>query len=96
MYDYSGFNESNFSNDFKKIDFSYSDLRSDVDSSYNKFLNDVTSLVSKHIPNKKCSEREQKYRSKLWINSRIKKIMKVRDAAYLKVLLIYIRDIETV
>ena len=39
----------------------------------------MTSLVSKHIPNKMCSKRELKYRSKPWINSRIKKMMKVRD-----------------
>ena len=79
MYDYSRFNESNFINDFNNIDFNYLDSGSDVDFNYNKFLDDVTSLVSKHMPNKKCSKRELKYRSKPWINSRIKKMMKVRD-----------------
>ena len=34
--------------------------------------------VSKHIPNKKCLKRKLKYRSKLRINSKIKKLMKIR------------------
>ena len=39
----------------------------------------LISLVSKYIPNKKCSKRELRYRSRPWISSRIKKVMKIRD-----------------
>ena len=66
-------------NDFNKIVFNYLHSVSDVDSSYNKFLDDVTSQVSKHIPNKKCSKTELRYNFKPWINSKIKKMMKIRD-----------------
>ena len=38
----------------------------------------MTSLVSRHIPNKRCSKRELEYRSKPWINTMIK-MVKIRD-----------------
>ena len=78
-YDYSLFNERNFIDDFNKINFNYLNSVSDVDSNYNKFLDDVTSLVSRNIPNKKCSKRELEYRSKPWIHTMVKKMMKIGD-----------------
>ena len=78
-YHYSLLNERNFIDDFKKISFNYLNSVSDVDSNYNKIFDDVTSLVSRHIPNKKCSKRELKNKSKPWINTVIKKMMKIRD-----------------
>lgn len=48
--DCSSFNETNFLNDFIKMDFNYIYNATDVDYAYNKFLDDVTSLVEKHVP----------------------------------------------
>ena len=55
-YDYSIFDETNFINDFNKIDFSFLNSGYDIDSIYNKFLDHVKFLVNEHIlsgPNKR-------------------------------------------
>ena len=78
-YDYSAFNETNFIRDFDDIDKTYINEVSDANANYDKFLNDVTTLVSNHVPIKKFSKREVKFKTKPWINPGIQKMMKIRD-----------------
>ena len=77
--DYSSFNEKNFLNDFIKMDFNYIYNATDVDYAYNKFLDDVTSLVEKHVPTRIYTKKELKLKSKPWINRRIQKMMRICD-----------------
>ena len=77
--DYSSFNEKNFLNDFIKMDLNYIYNATDVDYAYNKFLDDVTSLVEKHVPTRIYTKKELKLKSKPWINRRIQKMMRIRD-----------------
>ena len=78
-YDYSSFDEVKFLEDYKKLDNAYLENDADVNKNYNKFLEDVTSLTTKHAPIKKRSRKDLKLTSKPWINGRIKKMMKIRD-----------------
>ena len=56
--DYLSFNEKNFRNDFTAMDFNYIYNSTDVHCDNNKFLDDVTSLVEKHVPTKRCTKKE--------------------------------------
>ena len=49
-YDYSSFNERNFREDFNKTRFGYINDYADIDTNYNKFLSDLTSLVNNMFP----------------------------------------------
>ncbi len=84
-YDYSNFNEDKFIDDFRKIDFSYlEDADRDTNATFHKFLVDLNSLTNKHAPVKRRTKREMKLLHKPWINSRIKKMMEIRDKALQK------------
>ena len=48
--DYSSFNENSFLNDFTILDFNYHNNENDINHIYNKFLEDITNLIEKHIP----------------------------------------------
>ena len=79
-YDYSKFKESEFREDFNKIDFDYLENSGmDVDNEFGRFLKDLTSLTSKHAPMKKQSRKEMKLKDKPWINSKVLKMMRIRD-----------------
>ena len=56
-YDYSSFSERNFFEDFNKMNFNYINDESDTDTNYGKFLSDLTSLVSKHVPSRTITRR---------------------------------------
>ena len=73
--DYSSFNENSFLNDFTKIDLNYLHNDNDINHIYNKFLEDITNLVDKHVPLIKCTNKELKLKTKPWINHRIQKMM---------------------
>ena len=80
IYDYSRFNKDAFLEDFNQVDVSYlenSDL--DVNNKFSRFLQDLTSLISKHAPSRKKSRKEMKLKDKPWINNRILKMMRIRD-----------------
>ena len=51
----------------------------DVDNKFGRFLKDLTSLTNKHAPMKKRSRKEMKLKDKPWINSKILKMMRIRD-----------------
>ena len=78
-YDYSSFNERNFLEDFSKISFGYINDSVDIDTNYNRFLSDLTSLVNKHIPSRMITRGELKFKLKPWISYKIQKIIKIRD-----------------
>ena len=79
-YDHSKFKESEFREDFNKIDFDYLENSGmDVDNKFGRFLKDLTSLTNKHAPMKKRSSKEMKLKDKPWINSKILKMMRIRD-----------------
>ena len=48
-------------------------------SSLTDFLTNLNDLVSKHAPLKKLTKKDIKFREKPWINSKIKKMMHIRD-----------------
>ena len=51
----------------------------DVDNKFGRFLKDLTSLTNKHAPMKKRSRKEMKLKDKPWINSKMLKMMRIRD-----------------
>ena len=63
----------------KKIDFGYLNEGSNIDSNYCGFLKDIVSLVEQHVPTKKCSKKESKFKTKPWITNRIQMMIKVCD-----------------
>ena len=76
--DYSSFNENSFLNDFTIFDLNYLHNDNDIKHIYNKFLEDITNLVDKHLLLIKCTNKELKLKTKPWINHRIQKMTKVR------------------
>ena len=48
------------------------------------FLGELNSLSHKHAPVKKRSRKESKFKEKPWINSKIQKMMRIRDKILLK------------
>ena len=77
--DYSAFNETSFLNDFTMLDLSYLNTANDINHTYNRVLEDITSLIEKHVPIIKCTNKESRLKAKPWINHRITKMMKFRD-----------------
>ena len=77
--DYSSFNDNSFLNDFTKLDLNYLQNDNDINHICNKFLEDITNLVDKHVPFIKCTNKELKLKTKPWINHRIQKMMKVQE-----------------
>ena len=61
------------------MNFSNINDTSDIDTNYDKFVSDLTSLVSKHIPSRTTPRRELKFKLEPWINYRIQKMIKIRD-----------------
>ena len=55
------------------MDFNYVYNSTDFNCAYNKFIDDVTSLVEKHVPTKRCTKKQLKLKAKPWINKRIQK-----------------------
>ena len=80
QHDFSRLNEDNLLNDFANLDLTYlDDENSDVNAKFNRFLSDLDELAKTHAPLKKLSKRDVKFRNKPWINSKIQKMMHIRD-----------------
>ena len=84
-YDYSRFNERKFVEDFQKIHLTCLNCSFDAEINYNKFLEDVTILVEKHMPIEKIMKREKKLRTKPWIDGKIQKKMQIGDRIFRKI-----------
>ena len=79
-HDYSKFDEGNFIADFNNLNLDYLyDDQTDVNEKFNRFLTKLEDVVKKHAPLKKLTKRDIKFRNKPWINSRIQKMMRLRD-----------------
>ena len=84
QHDYSKFDQEKFLADFNNLNFEYlNDNQSDVNGKFNRFLANLDEIVRKHAPLKKLTKKDMKLRNKPWINSRIQKLMRLRDK-YLK------------
>ena len=80
-HDYSKFDEEGFLADFSNLNFEYLNANpTDVNAKFNRFLANLNEIVSKHAPLKKLTKRDLKLRNKPWINSRIQKMMRLRDS----------------
>ena len=80
QHDYSKFDQERFLADFQSLNFDYlNENHSDVNAKFNRFLANLDELVKKHAPLKKLSKKDIKLRNKPWINSRIQKMMRLRD-----------------
>ena len=51
----------------------------DVSKKFDRFFKDLNTLTNKHAPIKKRNGKEIKLKDKPWINSRIQKMMRIRD-----------------
>ena len=80
QHDYATFNEENFVSDFNATSLEYlNDAALDVNDKFNRFLTSLNDLVSNHAPLKKLTKKDIKFRDKLWINNKIKKMIHIRD-----------------
>ena len=55
-----------------------------MNTKFDRFLGELNSLSHKHAPVKKRSRKESKLKEKPWINSKIQKMMRIRDKILLK------------
>ena len=53
-----------------------------LNEKFDQSLQNLHSLVNKHCPQKKISKKIVKLRNKPWINSRILKMMRIRDRLF--------------
>ena len=80
QHDFSQLNAENLLNDLRDLDFAFlDDNLSNVDSKFNRLLSILDELIKSHVPLKKLSKSDIKFRNKPWINSKIQKMMRIRD-----------------
>ena len=76
----SKFDQDKFIADFNRLNFAYlDDNQSNASANFSRFLGNVDEIVKKHAPLKKLTKNDLKLRNKPWINSRIQKMMRLRD-----------------
>ncbi len=79
-HDYSKFDQERFLEDFNNLNFDYlNDNQSDINSKFNRFLAILEGIVEKHAPLKKLTKKDIKLQNKPWINSKIRKMIQLRD-----------------
>ncbi len=82
-YDYSKFDANKFLADYAEIDTHFlTDQNIEMSGKFDKFLLDLNCIINKHCPQKKLSKRRLKLRAKPWINSRIQRMIRVRDRLF--------------
>ena len=80
QHDCSKFDQGKFRDDFNNLNFDYlGENQNDVNTKFNRFLANLDKIVKKISPLKKLTRNELKLRKKPWINSRIRKMMRLRD-----------------
>ena len=85
IHDYSKFGKEKFIHDFSLLDWSLLDeSNKSVNEKFDYFYSAVSSCINGHAPKKKLSKKDLKLRSKPWINSKIKKLMYLRDRMFNK------------
>ena len=84
-HDYSKFKEDKFLEDFDETDFTYIDsMDMNMNTKFDRLLGELNFLTHKHAPIKKRSRKELKLIDKQWINSKMQKMMRIRDKILLK------------
>ena len=82
-YDYKTFDKAKFLADYNELDISFLDDESQhLNVKFNTFLLNLHDLINKHCPKKKLNKQALKLKTKPWINFRIKRMMKIRDALF--------------
>ena len=80
QHDFSKLNADNLQKDFKNLDLSFlNDSALDLNAKFNRLLSVLDELVDTHAPLEKLTKRNIKFRNKPWINSKIQKMMHIRD-----------------
>ena len=83
QHDYSKLNAEKLQNDFLNLNIHYlNDDSLTVNAKFNSFLSSLDKLVNKHAPLKKLSKNDIKLRNKPWVNTRIQKMIRVRDRLF--------------
>ena len=80
IFDYKNFDSSKFLDDYQNMNFDF--LETDdltTDNKFGKFLEDLNNLVDSHCPKKKLNKKSLKLRNKSWINTKIQRMMRIRD-----------------
>ena len=82
-YDYSQFDADKFLADYAEMDTSFlTDQSIGLNGKFDNFLLSIHCLIDKHCPQKKLNKKRLKLRNKPWINSRIQKMMRIRDRLF--------------
>ena len=85
QHDFSNLNAENLLNDFENLDLAFlNDGALDINAKFNRFLSVLDELVDTHAPLKKLTKRDIKFRNKPWVNSKIQKMMHIRDRLFRK------------
>ena len=62
------------------MDITCTEADTDVDNSYKKFFLDINLLLDNHVPIKRCTKKESKFKPKPCINTKIKKMKRILDS----------------
>ena len=80
-HDFSQFSTGNLLNDFENLDLAFlDDIYLSVNTKLNRLLSILDELVEALSPLKKLTKREVKFKNKPWINSKLQKMMCIRDS----------------
>ena len=71
--DYSSFDERSFLSNFTRLHFNYLYNDYDIDWTYDRFFEDITTLADTHVPIISYTKKEAKLIVKPWITNRINK-----------------------
>ena len=83
--DYSTFNPQDMISEFQTINWqTVISSEQDSSSTFSSFYNVLSTIIDKHIPVKQLSKREQKFLSKPWITSALRKSIYVKNNLYKK------------
>ena len=78
---WSQFNKQKFAHEFSTLDWNaiLALEHADVDSSFNAFMDNLSSLINQHVPINKFTRRQQKLQNKPWITMGILTSIRVRN-----------------
>ena len=81
-HDYSTFSGSDLLQDFEEIEWESVFKENGTSHDFDSFYNITNSIIDNHIPLKKLSKREAKFRSKPWITHGIRKSIKTKNKLF--------------
>jgi len=80
--DYSCFDQDNFLADVRSIQWDNVFRDNDINQMFDSFYSVVNATIDKHVPLKKLSKREAKFKSKPWITQGIGKSIKTKNKLF--------------